>query len=408
MRNCFLNRPVKNSKALAFLIILLCLTPLVAAQGSLQTNSEPAKASLDLLVSRIDNYWKLLLEGKKLQAAEYVAPSDREKFVNRQFPSFSEPRLKSLEFSAGDRTRAQVVVTVKRILPIGPMEWPVGGEWIFDADTWYLHLAPASLPLFAGQLRKSEAPLDANQIEAEKRELKTLLQFEKSVLDFGTIRQESKILLNLRYTLTGNEPVGFAIKNAAPGTKIQGLKEQNLSPGKLQELTILVPASGYDGAVNEPIVLAARRHGVEVPFEFSLQGLVYVPVSVVPRILRFSLDKGEREKEILVRNNSKSILELKPLASETDAIAVEPLPATIRPGKQLAMKVRQARAVHQHNVSQNLEIIFSKAVDNQTSINLTVVLNAVEEKPGKIDNPPAMTPQIQELIRKNQITLPKP
>jgi hypothetical protein len=408
MRHCF-QKTVKNLKAIASLIVLvfLCLMQLSAAQSSPQTNAGSAQASLDLLVSRIDNYWKLLLESKKLQAAEFVAPSDRERFANRQVPSFSEPRLKSVEFSNDDRTTAQVVVTVKRILPFGPMEWPVGGQWVFDTDNWYLRVPLSSPPMFSELLQKFQVPLDANQIEAEKRERKNMLRFEKSVLDFGTVRQGSRISLSLKYTLTGNEAVRIDIKDGPPGIKIQGMKEQNLIPGKLQELSILAPTSDYDGAVNERVVLATYRYGVEVPFEFSLQGFVYTPVSVTPKGLRFIWAKGEREKEFSVRNNSKSTLELKSLISKTNLIAVEPLPATIQPGQQLAMKVRQVGNVQQRNVIQDLEIVFSKPVDDMESLRLAVLLNAVEEMPRNIDEAPAVTPQIQELIRKNQVILPK-
>jgi len=391
-----------NLKFLIFTMIVLSQIPLTVAQDSLQKETASGIASLDLLISRVDNYWRLLDERKKLQAMEYIIPSDREQFINRSTPLFSEPRIKTLQFPE-DRTHVVVTVIVKRLIPFGPVDWPVVETWIFEKDNWYLNLPRASMPSI-GNPKKPIAPLTPEQKETEKRKLKEMLRFEKTALDFGRVRQESQVLLSLKYSLDGTEPVRVSI-NSAPGIKIQGLKDQSLTPGNNRELTIPVPAMDYDGVVNENISITAHWNGVDVPFEFTLRGFVQASVSALPRILRFNSDKGETEREIVVRNNTKSIIELKSLKSDSEDLMVEPLPAKVRPGKQLTMKVKQVRNVSQRNVTHNLEIVLAKSVDNKTSLALTAILNATEETLDGL-NPPVITPEIQELIRKNKIALP--
>jgi hypothetical protein len=181
-----------------------------------------------------------------------------------------------------------------------------------------------------------------------------------------------------------------------------------LTPGQQQELTIGISTGNYDGAFSERIVLVAHRQEIEVPFEFLVQGFVYTPVSVSPREeLRFNPAKGAREKEILVRNNSKSDLELKSLQSESGAIQVEPLPATIPAGQQLKLKVKQIKTVPKPDTLEHVVIVFTQPIEDMESISLSVVLNAREKKIEQgVD--PFRNPEIQELIRKNQIALPQP
>lgn len=381
---------------------LFFLISLAIAQDSPPTETEPAGASLDLLVSRVNSYWKLLQGGKRMEAEEFITPSDRERFRNATIPPFSDPRLKSLEFSVA-RTRVFVTINVKRML-LGAMDWPVVDQWIFENDNWYRAVPKGASPMFATQ-KKTRTPLSAEEIEAEKNQLREMIQFEKSVLDFGTVQQESRIFLTLKYSLKSDAPLRTKI-NSPQGIKIQGLKDQYLVPGQNRELTILVPAQDYDGSVAEKIVLTVRHHEVEVPFEITLKGFVKAEISALPRILRFNDSKGETEKEILIRNHTKSPLVLKSLFSDSDVITVEPLPVTIKAGKQMTMKVRQVRSLAQANASLNLEIVFAKPVANISSLKLTAIINAKDEKPAA-PNAPAITPEIQDLIRKNQFPLPK-
>lgn len=393
---------MRYSKSLISAIAILCLIPCTFSQNSLQTENVNVKASLDLLVSRISEYWKLMATGKKLQAEEFIVESDREQFRNNSTPSFSKPRLKSLEFS-DDKTRVFVTVTISRVTyPTGRMDWPVVGEWTFEKNSWYYNLPSPTLPMFTGR-KKPKTTLSADKIEAETRKLKEILRFKNTVLDFGNIRQESRVDVKIKYSLEGTEPV-YVTLNAPSGTMLRGLENQSLVPGKDRELTLWMPVLDYDGSVNEHIFIVAHRNRVQVPFEITLKGFVQVPISALPRFLRFNFKKGETEKEVVVRNNTNSAVELKSLSKESDLLTVEPLPATVPPGKQLTLKIRQVRDVSKINDIRSLEIVLAEPVENKKSLIVTAILN-VPENPAAA--PPAITPEIQQLIRKNQMQIPE-
>jgi hypothetical protein len=368
--------------------------------------SAKSKASLDKLVSRVDSYWKLLLEGKKHEAAAYLVPSKREDFLARPFPSFSNPRLKSLELSK-DRTEAKITVIVRRPVPIpfDELDWPVKEKWIFENKNWYLLPETASIPIQSGAATPS-TQFNAEHIEAVKRELQQMLRFEKSVLDFGTVNRGTAIVLKIGYSLAGNEPLAVTVRGSALGLRILGLNGQSLLPGQMKEIAIEMKSVLYDGDVKEQIDLVFKKQGVEVPFEFTVKGHVYVPASVVPRLVQFDL-KGEREKTILVRNNSKEILKIKSLFSETDAVRIESLPATILPGQEAQLKVKWIRDVDRSDLRDNLTLSFAQPVDGMAALGLTVVFNPSKKKNHDAGNPDEGI-YIQDLIHKNQINLPKP
>jgi hypothetical protein len=392
--------------ALAF-TILFGLLPAAAAQihKSISVSGQP---SLDLLVTRVDNYWKLLLQRKITQAAQYIAVSDRKNFNLEYAVAFSDPCIKSLELSK-DRTEAKIALTIKRIMP--PMmnvEWPVKQKWRFEKGNWYLQFKPEAAPnLFSGNAKDSSEPLDREQMESAKSELREMLHFEKSVLDFGTVRQGAGVPLNLKYAFTSDKALPVMVKKSDPDIAIQGLKEECLVPGQERELLVKFPAWKYDGAVNAHIILTVYWKGIGVPFEISVKGNVYVPVSIIPPNLCFS--KGEREKEILIRNNSKSDIVLRQAFSETGQVTVEPLPTTIPAGQQLKMKVKVGQALDtaKANTQDNISIPLEQPVDDMTSITFAVVANCIERKQNTQFDP-SQSEDVQDLIRRSKVNMPNP
>ncbi len=374
---------MKNLQVFTF-VVLFCIAASAGAQAT-KTKTRPAGPSLDSLADQIDSYWKLLLQRKKHQAAEYVLPSDRDLFSSTNIPPFSDPRLKSLELS-DDRTEATTTVIVKRSLPplTQLMDWPVTEHWRFEKGKWFRRFERPSLPTQAGF---GEAPKthEPEQSESLKKELLGMLHFEKSTLDFGTVRQGAALPLSLKYTLAGDETLSVAMKNSAPGFAIRGLTGQYLMPGQQRELTIEVPIWNYDGAVNERVILVAHRKGVEVPYEIAVTGNVYVPVSIVPNLLRF--EKDDSEKEVVVRNNSKSDLELRRFHTETGVVSLEPFPATILAGQQLVMKVKSAKESRGQQNRDNLSIAFAQPIDGMAALSLVVALNPEKERASKSFSP---------------------
>jgi hypothetical protein len=390
---------IRYLKNLLLLLCCLSLPAMVAAQPQAKTAAR--RASLDSLVARVDSYWRLLQEQKRLSAAEYVIPSRRETFVSSGTPAFTDPQISSLELSP-DRNSAKVTVIVKRIFPNQIMNWPVTEQWFFESGNWYLQPNTLSLPISSSAQDKPLSP-NAEQKEGLRKELEKMLRFENPILNLGTVRQGPIAYATLKYTLAGNQSLPVDIDRTKPGSESIGLKERTLVPGQSKELAFGISTLNYDGAFNERVVLVVNKEGVDVPFEVTVQGNVYVPVSLNPKILRFLTN--ESEKELLVRNNTKERLELKSLFSETNAVIVEPLPATILPGQQLKLKFRKVMEVGNPNTRDNLSISLTQPVDGIASLPLPVVLNYVEPKRHESDDP-LNSREIQELLRKNQTNTP--
>jgi hypothetical protein len=395
---------------LASLIFLPCMA--VAQTVHPRPPAARPRPSLDLLVTRVDEFWKLLLAKKMLQAAAYVRPSDRSKFSSGGISTFKEPRLKSLELSS-DRTEATVTVVVKRIVVAlrGEIEWPYINRWHFEKGNWYCRYESFNSILPSGNPNRATP----EQVEAAKAEIRSRLRFEKTAFDFGRVDLGQKVVLSLKYSLTGGDPVSVTLQSRSFPDECCGIRrsihmspeEQKLLPGADQEMTVEVPTRDYDGAVNERFTLVAKVQNLEVPFEFSVQGYVYAPVSMIPRALRFK--KGEREKQVVMRNNSHSDLQVKPAISETRQISIEPLPATIPAGQELKLTVRAGEALDSLVVEtpDNVAITFVKPVDGMGGLSFRVIVNAQEENEKQKTAAPDADDQIRELIRQNKQRLPK-
>jgi len=380
----------------AWLLCLCGFMQTTAAQNAKKTLSQ-ARPSLDLLAARVTDYWKLLLERKKAQASNYVLPEHRDQYLELTVAKFSDPRLKSLEPSE-DRTEAKVVVTIKRVLPFGEMDWPVTATWVFKSNNWYLKLDMNSMPN-----EKTPPPPGKIKSEADKYELQKRLRFEQSTLDFGMVPRGEAVSLAMKYTLNGEEEIFAKINTSNPAIKVQGLSNRRLLPGKSMELTVVVPTRIYEGVVNESIDLVARLGDAEVPFKFVVQGFVYVPVTFSPKILRLNPNNDAREKELLIRNNSRSTLEIQSFSSPSGALELEPMPLTLPSGRQTTLKMKQVREVEKANASEKLILKFAEPVEDVAALEIPVVLNSADTRDGLIHDllaEPGIQKQIQENLKK--------
>jgi hypothetical protein len=380
---------------LGILVAFLIATPVTAqapkAAGS-TTQTAPARPSLDALAARIDGYWKLLSERKKAKAGEYVIAADRDNFYSSTIPTFTNPQLKSLELSA-DRKEATATVLVKREMqPFKRMmDWPVVERWRFERGTWYRSF-PKMTKLPLPETGNPQA-LSAEEIEPVKAQIRKDLKIEKAVLDFGTVRDAAPLQLNLKCTWSGKDPLLLRFKTPL-GFGIQGGDELEIKPGET-DLRIIVPVWQFDGPVRERITITARRQGVDVLYEIEVRGNVYVPVAVSPKILKFS--RGENEKQVRIRNNSKSDIELLPISSETGKIIVEPIPARVPAGQEVTLKVKLDKGTEslKTNKIDSLVIPLSKPVDDVNSISIAITMNAAVSGAG---NAPSVPKSIADII----------
>ena len=376
--------------------LALCFSLLLAPHvfGS-QVGTKP---SLDTLVERVNAYWSLLLAGKKLEALELVDRESRENFLSREVPVFSEPRLSSLA-PDGNGTEVSVTVTVKRPLtgiPV-PMEWPVREKWAFREGKWFVTIARSRSPFFSEP--KGDVPsLSAEEVERRKKAIRNVLQVQSALLDFGTVRQGERAPLALKYRLDGDHALDVRFEKAPPDLIVQGLEERKIVPGKSQAIVMELLTQNYDGKVDETFTVVVRHQEVEVPYEFKVQGFVYTPVSVFPRVLRFR--KDEREHEIVVRNNSKSEVKVSSIYSQSRAFKIEPLPQALAPGAEHRFKIILVAGISETNYRDLLALIFAQPVEGMANLSLPVVLNYVERKKKTFED---LTPgDIEKLMRQSK------
>jgi hypothetical protein len=397
-----------------WILLTFLFLPCVWSQNTIQTSSKTIspKPSLDLLVARVDRYWRLLLDRKRVQAASFILSSDRDRFSSVTTPQFRAPQLKSLELSS-DRNEATVTVIVKRIVPPFPaeMNWPVVEKWRFEKGTWYRRYDPQSMPILGSAKARIWSPAD---IEAARLEIRKKIHFEKTTFDFGTVNQGKNVVITAEYKLDGTDPLPITLISSVPssdcpdctrerGINLMGAKDPKLLPGKEQELSIEVPTWNYDGSVEEKFTLVAKLENIEVPIGFKVQGRVYTPLTISPKFLSFR--EGEREKEIIMKNNSQNDLRLEQFLSETHAVTLHPFPVVIPPGEQRTFTVRTQESANTAFAGALERTVITYApVDGFSGNSYKVYLNIPEEKPEREATP--MDKEIQKIIRRNRTTLP--
>jgi hypothetical protein len=331
--------------------------------------TSPMRPSLDVLVSRIDAYWKSLSDQKKMQAAEFIDASDREAFYRSTIPPFSTPQLKSLELSA-DRKEATATVVVMRTFPLmaPKVEWPVIERWHFERGNWYREFPKSSNNPILDSVKASTP--DRAQTEKLENEIRTALKVER-VVDFGTVRESAPLQLALKYTLSGKDSFSAKLKMPS-GLYTEGDVEYKLVPGE-QELLVKAVMESLEGPVQKQVVLSVQRENAVVPFEIEVKGFVYVPVSITPKVL--SLSPTQAEKELRVKNNTNSTIELLQAYSEAKQITVDFLPTNIPPGGEILLKVKQdtKQAPLVPGKFYSLSVPLAKPVDNVNFISFSVV-----------------------------------
>jgi hypothetical protein len=358
------------------------------------------RPSLDTLKSRAIAYWNLLARGQKSQALQYVEPSRRENFKARQTPPFSEPRVAAFALSA-KAEEVSVTAEVKRIvLPIPyPVFWPVTEKWVFRNGNWFVMAEnPAGLLPFPTSPGQAAPVLSPEESEKRRKAILEALQFETRDLEFGTVRRGDNVPLSLGYRLTGDEAFGIVLKDFPEDLLVRNLPDRKLPPGNEQKIQMELLTRTYADEVNESFTAVISHQDVEVPFEFKVHGFVYVPVSVTPRVLKFP--KGEREKEIVLKNNSKS--EVIVNAVDNAGFSVTSLPQKLSPGADCRLKVVVLSNKSDKNLQSLLSFSFAESVEGIDGLDVPVILNYEEVKPKS-----AQEQAIEDLLRRANLPIKK-
>jgi hypothetical protein len=380
--------------------------PPAAPPAVVRTGSAKSKPSIDALLQRVEEYWRLLAQGKKSQATIYVEASCRSAFSAWQAPAFSKPRLAKLELSASG-AEVRVTMLVKRALvPLSTeVDWTVANQWVFLRGNWWLAFKDESRLAYG----KSGAPgATAKEVlEAEEKAraaLRSRFTFDRNEFDLGTIRKGTTPEFTIGFSLAGDTTLEAALDSKA--LDIVGLSDGVLTPGRNQKIRVqLLTPNLEEGPLREKFSILVREDKVIASFDFILQANVYATFSVVPRIIR--LRPGETEADVEIRNNSSVEAGLVSSYSEYAMIDARPLPQSLPPGGSCRLKVRLLRNVDSKNLGLEVGVKLSTVVENIASLIIPVVVNFVEEPKKKAPAAPSEK-EIQELIRKARPDSPRP
>jgi hypothetical protein len=346
---------------------------LLAAQ-----DSAVRKPSLDALVTRAGAYWGLLAKGEKSRALEYVRSQSRDNYLNRQNPAFSEPRVTDLELSQNP-VEVWVTVKVKRVLPLipTPVDWPVKEKWVFEGGKWLvvITISPDKFARVTGT--EPKVPATSSEEDAKKLQaIREALHFENSKVDLGTVRQGERVPIELKYRLTGSEAMIWKLTGAPRGLTRTDSSGRDLKPGEGQKIELILQTQELDGKISGTFTILAVSAGQEVPYEFSIHGYVYAPVSTSPRPVRFL--KGESAKEVVVRNNSKSAIQV--VSAKAVGFDVEGLPQTIAPGAECRLAVKPTFRSYGTNHGAEITLRFAEPADGVQSVAFPVIANFEPQK----------------------------
>lgn len=358
----------------------LLMAPAVI-EASAQSRPLP-KPSLDALLLRVNSYWSMLEKKNKQRAQDYVAPSSRSTFLARQDPGIQKPRVTRLELS-GRPDEVTVTVTVKRNLPaVGIVDWPVNEKWIFRNGNWFAVVVESASPFTTARgTSQPRASLSPEEVEQRQKEIRSALTFDRQTFDIGTVRRGSTVPIELKYSLAGNESMDVQFKDPQEDLLVLGLEDRKLKSGTDQTISMRWATNNYDGQIRSGFSILVKHHDVEVPYDFAIEGFVYSPISTVPSQLLFL--KNEREKQFVVRNNSKSEARIKGVSS-LSGLAVQPLPQVLPPGGESLLTVKLIRNVSQENYRDKLFLRLERPVDGLSSLVVPIVLNYV--KPAEKQN----------------------
>jgi hypothetical protein len=345
----------------------------------------------------VRRYWELLAGGNRRQAMEYVEPSTREVFLARSTPDFSSPRLTELSLGTRD-DEVDVTVYVKRLMPplTGQFDFRVIERWVLRNGQWYVVIKVGSTP-YDSPTRPAVTSTGPPPQEVERRRasLQRDITFASRELDFGRVDQGVPAVVPLVYRLDGNEPAEIRVVKSSAAFDPRGLVTRQIVPGE-GRIDVEFLTSERDSPVEEPVTIAVRRDEVEVTFDFVLKGMVYAPISVTPRPLRFL--EGEYEAEVTIRNNSSSAVRIVRYFNEDPAFSASPIPLVMEPGQTAKVQIRRPKETTAPNVLQRVALVFAELVDGRGNVQIPLVLNYVETARPKSGLPP----EVEEWLRKNK------
>ena len=133
-------------KRATFLPLLAVMAGLAWAQNDPFDQPPPPEIE-EALRSRITQFYDLFQKGKFREAEQFVAEDSRESYYRAQKGRVLGFRINRIDFGFDFRT-AKAMLALKTVIPFagaGPVDLPVGTQWAWTDENWYLVL-PAARP----------------------------------------------------------------------------------------------------------------------------------------------------------------------------------------------------------------------------------------------------------------------
>ena len=132
----------------------------IGGSEAFRAESRPAQSDTapgEALRSRVEAYWRLLAVGDREATLQFYRPEDRAYFLGHPPPTFQDPEVQGIEFSA-DSTRAVAAIDLTLLTPVGPFAWKIRQDWTCVAGAWVAELRRSTGNPFQSRPAPEEPP----------------------------------------------------------------------------------------------------------------------------------------------------------------------------------------------------------------------------------------------------------
>ena len=160
------------------------------------------------------------------------------------------------------------------------------------------------------------------------------IEFLDTKYNFGRVSAGQTIRQNFEFKNTGNQPLEIRSVQPSCGCTTAGEWSKLVAPGQTGAIPIQLATTNFKGAIHKTVTVVSSAVNTPV-ITLNLDGEVWVPVSVNPPYLYFSLVAGRAEavtRTTRIANNTEQPMEILGVESTSDLFHTEV--RTITPGKE--------------------------------------------------------------------------
>lgn len=160
------------------------------------------------------------------------------------------------------------------------------------------------------------------------------IEFLETKHEFGRVSAGEIIRQNFAFKNTGNRPLEIRSVQPSCGCTTAGEWSKIVAPGQTGAIPIQLSTTNFKGPIHKTVTVVSSALNSPVTTLY-LNGEVWVPVSLNPPYLYFSLVTGRAEaasRTARIQNNTDEPMEILGVESSSDSIQAEV--RTITPGKE--------------------------------------------------------------------------